>query len=177
MKFKNILLLASFLLGAGVALFAQEGPANNEKEFEKQYQERIKQEKLNGVYIPKNLDDALLQLDKLITADAKIKIKSISEDSVRFRLHARLGQWIIMNWGFYGGSRLSHYLRSAGVTYPDDMADFILMAYHRKLNGKPYSIKELATGFRDRRKMDFEKDKKKRKVIKEETRPKQKDRR
>ncbi len=87
-------------------------------------------------------------------------------------MHNRLGQWIILNWGFYGGSRLSHYLRSAGVTYPDDMADFLILAYHRKLNGKPVVVKELATPFRERRKKEFQAEQKKGKVIHEETRKK-----
>ncbi|MBL7782777.1 MAG: hypothetical protein JNM22_16235, partial [Saprospiraceae bacterium] len=34
----------------------QEGPANSEAEYRQQYEERIKKDKLNGVYIPKNLD-------------------------------------------------------------------------------------------------------------------------
>ena len=150
-------------------LSAQEGPASTEAEFEKQYQERIKMDKLNNVYIPKNLDDALLQLDKLTSPESRIKFKSIPEDSVCMYMHNRLGQWIILNWGFYGGSRLSHYLRSAGITYPDDMADFLILAYHRKLNDKPVAIKELAVNFRERRKKEFEQDKKKGKVIHEET--------
>jgi hypothetical protein len=146
----------------------QEGPANNEAEFEKQYQERIRKDKLNGVYIPKNLDDALLNLDKLISVEAQQKMKEIPEDSVCLYLHHRLGQWIILNWGFYGGSRLSHYLRSAGVTFPDDMADFIILAYHRRLNGKPVLIRELAPIFREKRKKEWEKEKKEGVIIKEE---------
>ncbi|HMX41971.1 MAG TPA: hypothetical protein PKD78_16655, partial [Saprospiraceae bacterium] len=118
----KLCLPALFAFALSCCAYAQEGPANNEQEFEKQYQQRIKMEKLNGVYIPKNLEDAMLQLDKLTTAEAKAKIKAIPEDSVCMRLHGRLGQWMIMNWGFYGGSRLSHYIRSAGITFPDDMA-------------------------------------------------------
>jgi hypothetical protein len=163
-----------FFLGISPVLFGQEGPANDEKEFEKQYQERIKKDKLNNVYIPKNLDDAMLQLDKIISAESQAKIKNIPEDSVCQALHNRLGQWIILNWGFYGGSRLSHYLRSAGVTYPDDMADFLILAYHRRLNGKTLTIKELAIYFRDKRKKEFEAEKKQGKVIHEETRKKEK---
>jgi len=174
MNFKNCLCLL-LSITVSTSIFAQEGPANNEQEFEKQYQQRIKQEKLNGVYIPKNLDDALLQLDKLINAPSQTKLKNIPEDSLCVRLHTRLGQWMILNWGFYGGSRLSHYLRSAGITYPDDMADFLLLAYHRKLNGKPVIIKDLATYFRDKRKKEFEKEKKERKVLKEEKRIKPKE--
>lgn len=152
----------------------EKGPPNNAEEYEKQYQERIKQEKLNGVYIPKNLDDAMLQLDKLISADAKAKVRAVPEDSACMRLHQRMGQWMILNWGFYGGSRLSHYLRSAGITYPDDMADFLILAYHRHLSQKPFSIKETAQKFREKRKKEFEKEEKERKVIKEEKRKREK---
>jgi hypothetical protein len=142
-------------------------PPNNEKEFEQQYQERIKKDRLNGVYIPKNLDDACAQLDKLITDESKAKYKALPEDSVVTVMHHRLGRWIIMNWGFYGGSRLSHYLRSAGVTFPEDMADFLLLVYHRHLNGKPNNIKELVVRFRETRKKDWEKEKKEGKVLSE----------
>lgn len=154
---------------------AQEGPASSEAEYQRQYQERIKKDKLAGVYIPKNLDDALAQLDKLTSPESRDKFKTIPEDSVCMIMHNRLGQWIIMNWGFYGGSRLSHYLKSAGVTYPDDMADFLILAYSRKLNGKPVNIKELATKFREKRKKERDKAVQQGKVIKEEKRKKNKD--
>src|SRR5690606_34028142 len=110
MKLKNCFLFTFlFLTGTSISLVAQkEGPPGDEKEFEKQYQERIKKEKLNNVYIPKNLDDAMLQLDKIISPESQAKIKVIPEDSVCLALHRRLGQWMILNWGFYGGSRLSH---------------------------------------------------------------------
>ena len=173
MNFKSGFFCA-FVLGILVTcpIAAQEGPAGTEAEYEKQYQERIKKDKLNGVYIPKNLDDAFLQLDKLISPESREKFRAIPEDSVVYIMHNRLGQWIILNWGFYGGSRLSHYLKSAGVTHPDDMADFLILTYSRKLNNKPLNIKELATGFRQKRKQKFEAQQKKGKVIKEEKRKK-----
>jgi hypothetical protein len=166
-----LLFLFTLFLPAGL-LQAQDGPPNNEEEFEQQYQTRITKDKLNGVYIPKNLDDAMLQLDKLTSPEAQKKIKTIPEDSLAPFLHKRLGQWMIMNWGFYGGSRLSHYLRSAGVTFPDDMADFLLLAYHHKLNGKPVAIRELAIKFKEKRKEAWEKEQQQRKVIYEEVRKK-----
>ncbi|MFN0037851.1 MAG: DUF6794 domain-containing protein [Saprospiraceae bacterium] len=146
------------------------GPPSNEAEFERQYQESIRKEMLNGVYIPKNLEEAMLELDKRVSAEARLKFKSLPEDSVCAVMHHRLGQWMIINWGFYGGSRLSHYLRSAGVTFPDDMADFIILAYHRRQHGKPIGIKELATEFRERRKKEYQEEMKKGKVIHEEVR-------
>jgi len=168
-RFFTILLLITAFFGP---LSAQQGPASTDQEYEKQYRERIRMDKLNNVYIPKNLDDALLQLDKLTSPESRIKFKSMREDSVVYYMHSRLGQWIILNWGFYGGSRLSHYLRSAGITYPDDMADFLILAFHRKLNGKPIGIRELAINFRERRKKEYQAEQKNGKVIHEETRKK-----
>ncbi|MDX1910585.1 MAG: DUF6794 domain-containing protein [Saprospiraceae bacterium] len=148
------------------------GPPSTEAEFEQQYQQRIRLEVLNNVYIPKNLEDAMKELDKRVSEESRLKFKSIPEDSVCAVMHHRLGQWMILNWGFYGGSRLSHYLRSAGVTFPDDMADFLILAYHRRQNGKPIEIKQLATDFRERRKKEYLDKMKKGQVIHEEVRKK-----
>lgn len=164
-----------FLIGAGAAGFnqiiaQQYDPPANDTEFERQYQERIKKDRLHGIYIPKNLDDALAQLDKLTSPESKLKFKSIPEDSVISVMHNRLGQWLIVNWSFYEGSRLSHYLRSAGVTYPDDMADFLILAFHRRLHDKPVVIKDLAIYFREKRKAAWKEEIKDGEVLKEETR-------
>lgn len=150
----------------------EEGPANTEAEFQKQYNERITKDRLNGVYIPKNLDEAMTELDKRISEESRGKMKMIPEDSICQVLHFRLGEWIMLNWGFYGGSRLSHYLKSAGVTFPDDMADFIILAYHRRLNQKPIDIKDLVTEFREKRKKEHDEELKNGKVIYEEVRKK-----
>jgi len=172
---KNIFLLIFLLLFFFQRAFAQtdneeKGPPSTEAEFEQQYQERIRKEVLNGVYIPKNLEDAMLELDKRVSTEARLKFKALPEDSVCAIMHNRLGQWMILNWGFYGGSRFSHYIRSAGVTFPDDMADFLILAYHRRQNAKPIGIKELATEFRERRKKEYQAEMKKGKVIHEEVR-------
>jgi hypothetical protein len=174
---KSIFLLLTVLFTPFQNVFAQTekeevGPPSNEAEFERQYQESIRKETLNGVYIPKNLEDAMLELDKRVSLEARAKFKALPEDSVCMLMHHRLGQWMILNWGFYGGSRLSHYLRSAGVTFPDDMADFLILAYHRRQNAKPIGIKELATEFRERRKKEYQAEMKKGKVIHEEVRKK-----
>lgn len=145
-------------------------PPSTELEYQRQYQERIRKEVLNGVYIPKNLDDAMKELDKRIDAEGRDKFKSIPEEKVCELMHFRLGQWIIHNWGFYGGSRFSHYLRSAGVTYPDDMADLVILSYHRRLNEKPFVIKDLASEFKEKRKKEYQEKIKKGEIIYEEAR-------
>lgn len=153
------------------ALLAQQyDPPGNDRDFEKQYQDRIKKDRLNGIYIPRNLEDALGQLDKLTSDDAKKIYKGIPEDTICLLMHNRLGQWMIVNWSFYEGSRLSNYLRSAGVSYPDDMADFILLAYHRHLHGKPVTIKEFAASFREKRKIEWKSDVEDGEILHEEVR-------
>lgn len=175
MQFKVYLLTIFSLSGLLAApLSAQTEPPETRAEFEQQYQERIKKDRLFGVYIPKNLDDAMVQLNKIVSAESQAALKAIPEDSVCRVMHPRLGQWMIHNWGFYEGSRLSHYLRSAGISYPDDMADFLILAYHRHLNAKPYEIKALATYYREKRKKEYAEEVKEGKVIHEEKRPKKK---
>jgi hypothetical protein len=141
------------------SLFAQYEPAGNEEQYKKQYEERIKKERLNNIYIPKNLEDACAQLSKLSSTESKIKFKLIPEDSAAHYLLPTLGRWMITNWSFYEGSRMSHYLRSAGITYPEDMAELLIIAWNRQLNGKPIEIKELANRFKEKRKKMWEQEK------------------
>ena len=167
------------LVLSSIPLFAQpgqekpEGPANTEQEFQQRYQDRITKDRLHGIYIPRNLEDACQQLNKNISEESRTKIKSIPEDTVAQLLHDRLGRWMITNWCFYEGSRFSHYLRSAGVTYPDDMADFVIIAYHRHLHGKPIEIKELAVAFREKRQKAYQEELKSGEILREETRKRQ----
>ncbi|MFZ4633613.1 MAG: hypothetical protein ACOYNO_05330, partial [Saprospiraceae bacterium] len=75
----TILFFCTFFAGS---LWSQNGPANNQAEYEKLYQERITKDRLYGVYIPKNLDDVMLELDKMINLESQTKIKGIPTDSV-----------------------------------------------------------------------------------------------
>ena len=124
------------------------GPPSSKADYEKAYQKRIAQEYLNGTYIPRNLTDVFVQLNKLAEEQDLQKFKSASEAEVETKLFPSLGRWIIHNWGFYGGSRLSHYLRSVGLTHPEDMARFLMVTYHRSLNDKPMNVKELVLKYK-----------------------------
>ena len=134
-------------VGSAASLFAQD-PPQNEEEADQAYQQRIRKEYLKGVYIPQDLGDAFVTLNGLIDEESKKKFRSVSEEEAAIKLHFSLGRWIIHNWGFYEGSRLSHYLRTTvGLSYPDDMARFIIIAYHRNLNRRSLDVKPLADGF------------------------------
>lgn len=145
--------------------------------YEKKYQWRIKQEVLYGVYIPKDINDALLQLNKLIDKESKSKFKSMPEEQAVHKLFFSFGRWMTHNWSLYDGSRLSVYLQNMGIHHPDDMVRFIIRVYHRSLNKKDLGIKELLEEIQDReaaRKAERRKKgviiyEEKRKVKKEET--------
>ena len=120
------------------------------------YHWRIKQEKLDNVYIPADLAECFIELDEKISAASKTKFKSVDELTVMRKLHYSLGRWIWYNWGFYEGSRLSVYMNKVGVHQPEDMADFIVVAYHRHLNEKPLDPKQLVEFFEVRSKREKE---------------------
>lgn len=107
---------------------------------ERKYNERIQQEALFGVYIPKDLADAFSQLDQLTSRQAKEKFRQVPEKEAVKQLHFSLGRWIIYNWGFYQGSRLGHYLKRYGVSHPDDMARLVMTAWHRYLNRRDLDL-------------------------------------
>ncbi len=141
---KRLLFLALTLLES-LSICAQTAPANNQSEFELQYERRIKKEYLNGVYIPKDLTDAFIQLNRLIDKDSKSKFKSVPDTLAARKLHFSLGRWMMHNWSFYEGSRLTVSLNRLNLHHPDDMARFVIIAYHRNLNRQPLEVKKLVT--------------------------------
>ena len=60
------------------------------------------------------------------------------------------------------------------ITLMDLLFIFLLIAWHRHLNGKPVEIKELASFFRSKRAAEFEVEKRKGVIISEEKKPKSK---
>lgn len=129
------LLLVS--LGMGIPLFAQ-----TPEEFQANYAKRITQEMINGVYIPYDLDDAFSELVRLSDPKGIAEFKGAPEDSIRRKLHFGLGRWMLINWGFEEGSRMSHYMKGRGVSLPDDMVEVIIVTWHRNLHGKPIRFED-----------------------------------
>lgn len=144
---------------------------NDRAAFEKQYQERILKEVINGVYIPFDLNDAFGELERLSDRDMIQKFQFAHEDTIAKKLHFSLGRWIIRNWGFYEGSRLSHHLKEAGLAFPDDMAKFIIVSWHRKLNQKPIEQESQIQAIQAIRSQEAIDREKRKKVIKLEKRP------
>ena len=139
---------------------------NDLASFEKQYNQRIIKEVLNGIYIPFDLEDAFGELERLSDKDMIQKFQLANEDTVAKKMHFSLGRWIIRNWGFYEGSRLSHKLKETGLAFPDDMATFIIVSWHRNLNQKPINQEAQISAFQEKRKKEAIEREKRKKVIK-----------
>ena len=122
---------------------------NTRAQLDSVYAVNIKMSKLYGTYIPQDEKDALARVSKMTPPDAIEKFKNApNEVEVCRKLHLGIGRWMIVNWNFEEGSRLSHYLKKKGVLHPDDMAQYLLRIYYRQLNELPENsaaiIEELA---------------------------------
>ncbi len=139
-----ILFSSCHLLAQTIAI---EGSAAD-LEYQKEYNKNITLTKINGVYIPGSLEEAFKRINKLSPAESRAKFQNAPEKEVCKKLHFGLGRWMIEKWNFYGGSRISHLLKTKGLLHPDDMAQFLLRSYHRFLNELPLEeealINELA---------------------------------
>ncbi len=147
------MILSVIIFFSASQLFAQNKnadpkPVSTEEEFEKKYQKRIKKERLHGVYIPKDLADAFVQLNILVDKSSQTKFKNMAEKDAAKKLHFSFGRWLTHNWGLYGGSRYSHYLKGLGIHHPEDMASFTITMYHRYLNKQKLNVKTYLEDFK-----------------------------
>ncbi len=131
-----------------------------EKRYIDSYEKNIKKSRIKGVYIPKNLDEAYQELLALSPSASIEKFKNAEKEFVVGRLHYGLGRWMVLNWNFYDGSRYSHFLKNLGLSHPDDMARFTLLAFHDYLNNLEPDIDATVKKLVEERKMIFEKQRK-----------------
>ena len=174
MKGKMWLSLLAVLLLSALHTQAQK-PQETESEFDEGYQRRIRLEYIDGVYIPRDLSDALVQLNQLVDRESRARFKSADEEEAIRKLHFSLGRWITLNWGFYEGSRLSHSLKSLGIHHPDYMAQFIIRSFHRSLNSRPIDVKGQLAEIAARQEEDRQERIRKGTVLYQETRKVKKD--
>jgi hypothetical protein len=103
---------------------------------------RFSTDSLRGVYIPKDIEDCIAQINSFWTESTKLKMKNLTENEFSAKLHLSFGMWMRNNWQLWGGSRLSKYFNDKGVYHPDDMSGIILDSYHRNLNGQEIKLDE-----------------------------------
>lgn len=121
------------------------------------YKANIKKTKLYGVYIPKDMEDAFMELNRLSPPESIEKLKTIDEVTMAKKLHFGLGKWIGHNWNLAEGSRYSHYLKGLGLEYADDMINFTLISYHRHLMKRPQDLAERAKAYKKKREEEAKK--------------------
>ena len=108
-------------------------------------------EKISGVYIPKDMEDAMRELDGILSDEEKSRLKEVGSG---IELHFGLGMWLRNNWGLWVNSRLVAALEKAGRTFfdADGVSLHICCAYLDHLNGKKYVARkgEDADSYSDR---------------------------
>ncbi len=103
---------------------------------------------LYGVYIPIDLNDAFVELKKILSPELIEEMKNGSEREM-IRYHRGLGMWMRNNWGLWKGSGLSSYFNKLGIDHPDDMSGIILNSFWRHLNGQPLELKKQVKYYQD----------------------------
>jgi hypothetical protein len=93
------------------------------------------------IYIPGNLDECFVELNRLLPEDEIEKMKMGSEDEM-VNYHFGIGMWMRNNWGLWGGSHLKEWFNEKGIYHPDDMSGIILESYWRYLNDRPIELKQ-----------------------------------
>ena len=97
---------------------------------------RMTLDSIEGKYIPKNIEECFIELDKILDSDVKEEMKNLRNCGEMIRYHHGLGTWIRNNWGLWGGSRLLKYFQGYGYKDPDSMSGIILDNYYSWLHGK-----------------------------------------
>lgn len=121
-----------------------------EKERRKEeFKRRLTLEKIDDIYIPKNLFESLIELDKILNYENKKQLTE-SKDTWQFNSHlGGLGMWIRNNWGINGGSRLLKYFtdKNSGSKMfdNDDISGIIIEQYIIWLKGDKTAWKKWET--------------------------------
>lgn len=134
--------------------------AGEEKEIEveaekKRFEERQKADTIDGRYIPADLGESMLELDKILSEADKAEFRSLPNRDETVKYHFGLGMWLRNNWHLWGGSRLQKYFFDLGVIHPDDMSGIILEHYYDWLKGDTGSWKK----WEEKRREELQKEK------------------
>lgn len=113
----------------------REGKQQQQREQE-EYQRRLVADSIDGVYIPRNIEDCFTSLDSILwPKDRKGIINETNRDAMS-KYHFGLGMWLRNNWGLWAGSRLQTYMEAHGVYHPDNMSGAILEYYYDHLHSQ-----------------------------------------
>jgi len=137
-------ILTLLLISVSILMFGQTAKDKEAREFAENYKRNIKKSRINGVYIPRDINDAMRQLARKSDAQAVNSFTSAPEDLVVKKLHFGLGRWMVQNWNLEYGSRLSAKLSKLGLNNADEMSQLLIRCFHRYLNNNPLNENEIA---------------------------------
>ena len=100
-----------------------------------------KNPEIDSYYIPKNLDECFVELQKVLTPEQLTEFKSKKEEKIG-EYHFSIGRWIRNFWQLWGQSRLRVYFNNLGIYHPDNMSGIILTSFHRHLHNKDIKLEE-----------------------------------
>ncbi len=104
---------------------------------------RYTTDSLRGYYIPKDIKDCFLSLDKIYIDSVKEKILKLTEKEYASANHlSGIGRWMRTNWQLKEGSRLSKYFNELGIYHPEAMSGIIMSTYHRYLRKENINLDE-----------------------------------
>lgn len=112
------------------------------KEQRAERERRMIAERIHGIYIPRNLGECFVELDKLLSEIDKNEIRALPKRDDMIQYHLGLGMWMRNNWGLWGGSRLYKYFHDKAMTDPEDMSSIVLFYYYDWLTDKKHSWKD-----------------------------------
>jgi hypothetical protein len=98
--------------------------------------------------VPVDLASAIAELDRMLSAPLKSKIKDDGADAQ----HRSLGMWIRNNWGLWdakqmqGRDSLRRYFLARGIRHPDSMSSVVLDCYCAYLRGQDVIEPPLTSG-------------------------------
>jgi hypothetical protein len=95
---------------------------------------------INGNYIPKDIEEAIREINRILDSASIAEIKNYRNEEVAVGMeHFGLG-YIIRNMWKLGGSR---FLHDTGLEEADYISGLVTTAYYRHLNNKPINLDEL----------------------------------
>ena len=143
--FSLLLAFAPFL-----AILAQQSPGGEpvSVSMDSLYRWRIKQEKLDGVYIPKDLEDCFGVLDEAMDEPTRKAFLELPEAEVDARTHNTIGLWMSVRWQMPEGSRITAKLYQMGLPHFDYMISTILVSYHRLKHGIDLKVEDQIAFYR-----------------------------
>lgn len=102
-----------------------------------------------GFYIPRDLDDALIETDRILGRRGRNEVVGTKTESEMAMLHFGVGLWMRNNWGLWSDSRLAAYFKGIGVNHPDDMSGIILKSYWRQEHHLPINLEQQVRYYKD----------------------------